>query len=201
MDNNDKNSLAEKRDAELKKASEGAKKIKKLFFQEDLKSTIKHMFTNVIVPSIKRTFNESVSKGVAWMLYGQNGTPITNGSRNVPYVNYTSYYSQPMVQKQQPPSIQATPANSLSAINNIIFTEYGDARLVLQQMTDIVNRYGVVSITDFYDAVKTYTGNPNIKSDYTGGKYGWRNLNNAKIVDRGGGTYSIEFPTVVLIDS
>ena len=60
------------------------------------------------------------------------------------------------------------------------------------RLKEAVERYGMVSVVDFYDCISQ-------PSKYTDQKYGWRDLSSATVIRVNGG-YSIQFPKVVPLD-
>ena len=58
--------------------------------------------------------------------------------------------------------------------DDIILESRGDAQLVLDQMDDLIDTYGVASLADLYEAV----GAP---YEYTAHNFGWTNIHSAKI--------------------
>ena len=60
-------------------------------------------------------------------------------------------------------------------VDNIIFDSRETAENVLEASKEIINKYGVVTIADMYDL-------SGLDTPYTGQKYGWVDLKEAKII-------------------
>ena len=73
-----------------------------------------------------------------------------------------------------------------------IFEDRINALVALNNLKDIFDRYGVVSVGDLYDEAA-------IKCDYTYSRFGWKDydaIHNAKVVKTKGG-YMIDLPEPV----
>lgn len=67
-----------------------------------------------------------------------------------------------------------------------------DAKEILRYMREIIDRYGFVTLADFYDLIGSE------KAVYTDHKKGWRMLTRAKVsLIRRKGMYKIELPDFV----
>ena len=58
---------------------------------------------------------------------------------------------------------------------DITFETRGDAEAVLEQMDDVIDRYGIVTVADMYDMA-------DLTAPYTSNKYGWTSINSAEVV-------------------
>jgi len=168
----------------VKKESEFMK-MKRQFFTEDARSVKGHLIQNVIIPGIQRLISDAVKSGIDWFIYGVRGSS-PSGARNVSYSNYYD--------RTKPPSIPNSNYNKPNAysINDVTFTDRGEAEGVLMQMRDVIVKYGMASIADFYDMIYQ-------KHTFTDNKYGWRDLKDADIFRVRDG-YSIRFPKITALE-
>ena len=60
-------------------------------------------------------------------------------------------------------------------VDNILFDSRETAENVLEASKEIINKYGVVTVADMYDLA-------GLDAPYTGQKYGWVDLKEAKII-------------------
>lgn len=67
-------------------------------------------------------------------------------------------------------------SNHQHCFEDIVFDTRGDAEAVLEAMNDIINKYGIVSISDYCDLCSC------LSDDYNTTKYGWSNVNTAMVV-------------------
>ena len=99
------------------------------------------------------------------------------------------YYYRNRNTSQPQPTISAP---SVIAINEVIFNDRGEAEEVLLRLREIFNRYGVVSVSEFYELIDK-------SCDFTANKYGWRDLSNASVIHKGS-RYCISFPKISPIE-
>ena len=76
--------------------------------------------------------------------------------------------------------------------NDIVFSNRGDAEEVLSEMLEILEHFEVVSVADLFDLA-------GFSFKYTDEKYGWTNLQDAR-VERVCGGYTIRLPKATNID-
>lgn len=73
----------------------------------------------------------------------------------------------------------------------ILFDKRGDAEAILENMLDILNNYGFVTVADLHDL----TG---LDCVYTDNNYGWNNLNDACVIRvRNGYALKLSRPTPI----
>lgn len=166
----------------VKRESE-VSKFKKQFFAEDSKSVKGHILTTVLIPGIQRLMADAVKTGIDWLIYGsKGGLNRGGGARNVSYQNY--YERNKGFGTSN--SISTASRPGAYSVNEVTFNDRGEAEETLLRMKENVERYGVVSVADFYDMVGA-------KHAYTDNKYGWKSLDTVTVVRNGDG-YSIQFP-------
>lgn len=178
-------------DVKIKTASTASK-----FFAQDIKTTARGVTNDIMIPGIKNLIVNVLKKAVDYLFLGRSA-PSNNGytnysssfgvARNVTYSNMVGQpYGAP-----KPAPVNATRA-SIYAVNDVLFTERGDAEEVLSQMIALIQRYGMVSVLDFYDLIGQ-------KCNPTENKYGWKDLSTA-IVSRSYEGYKIDFPRIIALE-
>ena len=172
----------------VKKESE-VKKLKRQFFTEDATSVKGHIFTSVLVPGIQRLISDIVKNGIDWLIYGVRSPGQQSGIRNV---SYSSYYD-----RNRSGAMPTVPSSAYNrpgayAVNDVTFLDRGEAEQTLITLREEIDRYGVVSVADFYD-------NISVKHNYTDTRYGWRDLRQAEVIRNRDG-YSIRFPKITPIE-
>lgn len=189
MDNFKGNSNAGKKlstvttNVKVKKQSE-LSKFGKQFFAEDGKSVKSHIFSNVIIPGLQKLFTDIVINGVNWLTYGKkSGGSTRSGVRNISYSNFYERNKSSGFSDSRSTSLSKPGAYS---VNEVIFPDRGDAEEVLLKMKEACERYGMVSVADFYDTI-------NEKHSFTDNKWGWTDLSNVEVVRNRDG-FSINFP-------
>lgn len=167
------------------------KKPEKRFFAEDARTVGSHVVNSVVVPSLQKLLSDGVKSAIDWLIYGSRGGP--KSTTGVGTVSYSRFYNNPSPMYTQPsyvnPQVQRS---NVYAVNDILFNDRGEAEEVLLRMKESVQRYGSVSVADFYDLIGQ-------RSAFTDNKYGWYDLNMCDIIRDGSG-YSIRFPRVQPLD-
>ena len=168
------------------KKKNGVRKFTDIFISEDVANVKSYVLMDVLVPAIKKAISDIVTDGIDMILYGGTGGNRKR-STNSSYVSYRSYSDR----KNDGPSDSSSSRIGYS-YDDIILNTRSEAEEVLLSMTDLLDRYGVVSVADLYDLVGV-TGN------YTDNRYGWTNIRNAEVVHVRDG-YLLKFPRAKLID-
>lgn len=126
---------------------------------------------------MREALKQVVLDKVCWILFVD--TPRPN---NQSKVSYRSYYD---FKNHRP--------KTLDGYSNIYFPARADAEKVLDEMKDITDQYGYVTIADFYElaGVRNFV--------YNSSKYGWLDIDKCKIV-RIKACFKIDLPDPLLID-
>lgn len=170
--------------AKVKKKSD-ARKFADVFISEDVTNVRDYIWMDVLVPSIKKVISEMVSSGIDMILYGESGRSkksSTSGSR----VSYRDYYDD------RRDHVRDTRVRTRFDYDDLIFETRGEAESVREQMDDVIDKYGFVTVSDMYDMA-------DITAPYTSNRYGWTNIRNAEIVRIREG-YVIKLPKAKPID-
>lgn len=178
----------------VKKVVKGKVKVKKkneiskladTFISEDASNVKSYVLMDIMIPALKKLVSDIVTDGVDMILYGETGrTKKRSGSSN--YVSYRSYSDRDRRDERDSRS-----SRTRFDYDCISFETKGEAEAVLEQMIDIIDDYGAVSVADLYDMV-------DLPQPYTGNKYGWTNLRNADTIrDRDG--YKLKLPKATVI--
>jgi hypothetical protein len=165
------------------------KKFKNNFFAEDAKTVKGQVFTSVIIPGIQRLFTDMVKTSVDILVYG--GRSKDSRDSRAGNISYSNYY-----ERNRGTELNKIPQGAYNrnvySFNEVVLLDRGEAEEVLMSLRDHIDRYGVVSVADFYDMVGQ-------SAPYTANKHGWRDLRDVGI-DRVRDGYSINFPKAVPLD-
>lgn len=173
--------------AKVKKQSELSKFGKNLV-SDDAANVKERLITDILIPKFKDLIVGSIKYAADFIFYGGRGTDSYSKSSSGPKtVSYSSLYSQ-QYNNYQPQK----PRNSVYEVGDVTFDTRAEAEDVLFALRDALNRYGVVSVADYYD---TFGG----AHDFTANKYGWRDLSTADVISVRG-RYSITLPRAVPIE-
>lgn len=168
-----------------KKKSELAK-LSDVFIPGDIQNVKSYIFSDVLVPAIVDAVEDIVTKGIRMLLRGDAGARDRRSTAD--RVSYVKYYDRKDDFRRTDTSRTRTGYN----YDDVILQTRGEAEEVLSRMDEIIDTYGVVSVSDLYDLVGV-TGN------YTDNKYGWTNIRNAKPVRVRDG-YMLDLPKVLPIN-
>ena len=146
----------------IKKKSE-VSKFKDVFIAEDISNVKSYIFSDVIVPTIKKAILDSVD-----MLL--NGRVSGGKQRGTSYVSYSSISNRNTSRDDYRDS-----RNSRFDLDDITIASRGEAEEVLDQMGELIDRYGVVTVADLYDMIKE-------PAPYTANRYGWTTIRSAEVI-------------------
>ena len=164
------------------------RKLADIFISEDISNVKSYIFMDVLVPAIKKAIYDIITNGIDMFLYGGSG----KGRNNQPgaKVSYRNYYEQKNNGGYRA-SDNVRQSNAFD-YDDIVFNNRGEAEAALQQMKDIVARYGIVTVNDLYEMTP-------LSAPYTSQKYGWMDVSNVDIVRVRDG-YILKLPRAVPID-
>lgn len=157
------------------------------FISEDAKNVKSYVFGEVLIPAIKKAISDIVTDGIDIILYGESRK--RNGRSTADRVSYRSYYDQ---DRRVSSGNQRMAVAAGYSYDDIILSTRGEAEEVLARMDELMATYGLVRVADLYDLV-------GITGNYTDNKYGWMNIQSARI-DRVREGYIIRMPRAMPID-
>lgn len=164
----------------------GARKLTDIFISEDASNVKSYIFMDVLVPAIKKAISDIVTDGVAMILYGETGGRKTKSSSRV---SYRSYYDDRRDDRRDRDRFGS---RGRFDYDDVVFESRGEAELVREQMVELIERYGFVTVADMYDMA-------DLTAPYTANKYGWTNIRNAEFVRVRDG-YILKLPKAMPID-
>lgn len=168
------------------KKKNGVRKFTDIFISEDFANVKSYVLMDVLVPAVKKAISDIVTDGIDMILYGGTGRSRKCGN-NTSYVSYRSYSDRRDDRRKEP-----AVSRSGYSYDDIILNTRAEAEEVMLQMTELLDRYGIVSVADLYDLVGV-TGN------YTDNHYGWTQLRSAEVIHVRDG-YLLKLPRAILID-
>jgi len=163
------------------------RRFKALFSGGELKGATRYIVADVLLPALKNMIVDATSKGVERVVYGDtprrrmDAPSHSRVSYNSPLVD--RYARRPAMLPDQPPYRQRR-----QEIGDIILSSRGDAELVIERLTDIIDKYEVASVADLHELV-------GLPSSHVDNKWGWTGLTYANIRQIREG-YLIDLPPV-----
>lgn len=159
-------------------------KLKDIFISEDVANVKSYILMDVLVPAVKKVISDVVRDGIDMILWGESGK--SREKRSSSYVSYRDY------SKTSSREHDRQTRRSSFDYDDLIFESRGEAEAVLNQMCDMIDRYGIVTVADMYDMA-------DLTHPYTSNKYGWTRLGTAEVVRSRDG-YIIKLPRAMPID-
>lgn len=164
------------------------RKFADIFISEDAANIKSYIFMDVLVPAVKKAISDIVTDGIEMLLYGGTGGRKNKSSSG--RVSYRSYYDVRRSDRRESSDYRA---RSRFDFEDIVFESRGEAEAVREQMVDVIDRYGFVTVADMYDMA-------DLTAPYTSTKYGWTNIRSAEPVRVSGGGYILKLPKAMPID-
>lgn len=170
-------------------------RIRDMFVAEDGRGVLESVIGDILVPAMKDMVADSVSQGIERMIFGdarpvrrRESRPSSFGSSN--HTNYTRYSSNNR-RDDRSSSMNRRPRASHD-FDDIIIASRVEADDVLNNLSNILERYEFVSVRDLYELVGE-------AFHHTDEKWGWTNLRDAS-VRRVSNGYLLNLPRPEAID-
>lgn len=144
-------------------------KFKDTFVADDAQNVGSYIFKDVVIPTIKETIVDIVTKGINMIFYGDTKSVKGSTNRNTSRINYGRYST---LDNQRRVIDNRTRASH--DFNNLEFSTRGEAEEVRDNLVELTYMYGQATVADLYDLA-------GITSEYTDHKYGWEELGAAKV--------------------
>lgn len=166
---------------EIKKVVSGPVKTKKKsetskfmsnFISDDAQNVKSYIFSDVLIPAAKKLLYDIVTDSIDMILYGGTGdrNRKSKSSNGTSYVSYSDYSN-----KNRKDDRGRATTSSRFDFEDILFNNRGEAEAVREQMEEVIDRYGFVTVADMYDMA-------DLSAPYTASKYGWTNIRSAEVV-------------------
>ncbi|MDO4292099.1 MAG: hypothetical protein Q4C65_02600 [Eubacteriales bacterium] len=155
--------------AKPKKKSE-IQRLADIFIAEDVASVKSYVIDDVLIPAIKKAISDIVTNGIDMVLYGQSGRRKKDNT-TIPRISYRDYYSK----NDRDDRTVLNRTRSGYAYDDIILNTRRDAEAVLASLDELIDVYGMASISDLNDLV-------GITGRYTDCNYGWQDIHDADVV-------------------
>jgi hypothetical protein len=171
------------------------KKFLSAYAGDSAQSVGHYLLNDVVVPATKNLVSDLVTQGINRLLYGTTHRPNQGGivgsvvGSRMTGVGYGKFFnggaSTQQSQQQAQPQMSAQ-ARATHSFNEIYFPTRSDGEIVLEELRNLIEKYGNAKVVDFY----LLSG---ITSAFTDQKYGWTNLSRASVMQTRQG-YVIDMP-------
>lgn len=169
------------------------RKLVDTFISEDASTVKSYVFMDVLVPAIKKMISDIVTDGIDIILYGGTSDRKRRSSGGV---SYRRYYEESRNggrrDRDRDRDRDGDRARNRFDYEDIVFESRGEAELVRENMLEIIDQYGVVTVADLYDMA-------DLTAPYTAAKYGWTNIRTAEVIHVRDG-YILKLPRAMVID-
>lgn len=179
---------------EIKKVTSGTvrrseeplrRKFADTFLGESLDNVKSYLINDVLIPAVKDTFVELIDNGTRMLAYGSPSAKRRSSGSRTNYTNYSRISSKP-----EP--IDRRRRDVRHGYDDIIFDNRADAMEVKDCLEEIMDKYKMVSIADFYELAGE-------QGSYTDRNYGWYEFHDIAITrDRDG--YRLVLPKPTALD-
>lgn len=165
------------------------KQFSETFVAGDTHSTSRYIVFDVLIPAARDTIVEVFTQGINNLIYGDNRrrggsyrTTPPSGPTGV--VNYQGY----SISNRQtgPQRVMSRNARTRHDFDEIVLVSRPEAETVIENMFEIISRYGVASVADLYGLV-------GIDSTHVDNKWGWTDMRGAGVTRVRGG-YLLDLP-------
>lgn len=168
-----------------KKKSE-ISKLADVFVPGDVANVKSYVFMDVIVPGIKKAVYDIVVNGLDMIMYGE---VRNHDRRSSSKVSYSRFYDD----RDRRRSDDAPRARTRFDFEDIVFDSRGAAESVREEMLNVIDEYGFVTVADMYDMA-------GLDQPYTSNKYGWTSIRSAESVRLRDGGYILKLPRPIHLD-
>lgn len=170
---------AAKEEKRVEKVVRGKVKIKKknevrkftdVFVAEDAQNVKEYLLMEVAVPAIKNTIIDLITNGVTMLFNGETGSKSRRRSGD--YVSYRDYSSRDRDRRDRR---DVAPRGRFD-FDDLVFGSRSDADDTLEQLDDIIERYGFATVLELYESADLGASAP-----WTAQNYGWTSLRSAEV--------------------
>lgn len=144
------------------------RKLTDIFVPGDVSNVKSYVFMDVFVPAVKDLVYKILVDSADMILFGGSSASKSKSSSKP---SYRSYYENKSDRRDSRPATK-----SRIDYDDIIYPTRRDAEAVLDEMSDAIDKYQLVTVLDMYDAAGLGGEAP-----YTADKFGWTNLRNAEV--------------------
>lgn len=164
-------------------------KILTLFGGATLAVVSEYVVNDILIPEAKNILSEIIRGGSDMMLFGEQQAGSRSRLRSNQNSTFISY-NRGSQSNRKPADNNRNLGRTIHNFNDIIFNTSGDAEEALNMLKDRIAEYGETTVADLYELA-------GVTGSFADNKYGWTDLNLARIQrDRSGG-YIILFPKTV----
>lgn len=170
-------------------------RLREMFFADSEVSVLDYVMGEVLVPAFKDMVTDAVSQGFERMIYGETrpGRRRPNSSSSGAFgsnpnrVDYSRYSSS---RRDDRPVRRS---RSSHEFDEIVLSSRSEAQDVIDSLINYIQKYGRTSVADLYELVGE-------TPHHTDSKWGWTDLDDARVRRVGNDSYLLDLPKNEPID-
>lgn len=167
------------------------------FIKEKPEEVRKYVIKEVIVPAIMDTIYDSIMSALGMTFYQKADRRRSSGGGSGLGSKFTNYsaISTPSIRKERTPAYGGS-KGSLKSFDNLVFDSKGEAEDVRDSMIEALDRYGYLTVLEFYDIAQVTVDN------FTDNNWGWKrdSIGQMKILGDSANGYYINLPRCEPLD-
>ena len=154
----------------IRKKKSLGKHLRETFIAGDLKSSIRYVTFDILLPTIRDMLWEAGSGGIEKLIFGDSRRRGSTTPQSGPtgYVSYNRY-STTGSRMSSPQRAMSRMARSRHDFDEIVLDSRVEAEEVIERLFDLVSRYETATVADLYELV-------GLPSSHTDNKWGWTDL-------------------------
>lgn len=166
-----------------------------LFAQTDSSTVGQYLITDIIVPYFRKVIFDLVTSTVDMFLYGGSSPTMKPQPGRGSYTNYSGGYSYNRQQiPQNTRGANVVTGTEIFNFEKVYFDSKRDAMVVLDHMCEILSKYSLVTVAQFYSLANQDIDNVQAN------KFGWTDLSGADVVRDFSGSFFIKLPKACPLD-
>lgn len=146
-----------------------------------------YIVQDILIPTTKKLLYEIVTGGLSMFLY-DGKKPVGDSSSRFDRRGPGAFWSGPNMSRDRDPRPEISrQSRTLHNFDTVEFDYREDAESVLLGMERMIEEYGTVRVSDFFDLI-------GMTGSYVDRTWGWTNLESSVILATHGGKWIIQFP-------
>ena len=148
---------------------------------DDIRSIADYLIDDVFVPQVQKTLADMGKSALDRLIYKDKSPASTS---RVEPIGYSTIFTN---------KTKVSTNTSKPRFGTLILDNVDDCKMLLNNMQAIIDRNGIVTVLQLYDMAGHNT------DVYTAQKYGWTNIDSAKIIKTDEG-WRLDMPIPMMLD-